>query len=255
MRQLSEKQIAANRANAKKSTGPRTPEGKARSSQNATRHGITAQTLIMTDEDRKAYNAFLAAMMTDLAPIGAMETFLAQSVAEEAWRLNHARAQCNNLVAIGHFDGTADLYTTDHAEIHTAVTAAATTRDQAANLERLSLYMQRIHNSFQKHRADLRKLQDERKAKREAELEDARALSQLAKLKHLPYEPQQDGFDFSNDEIDRAIERHHRRRLASGEDFTYWREMSGLYRLQNNPKVIEMRPKAELSEPELPLAG
>jgi hypothetical protein len=255
MRHLSEKQIAANRANAKKSTGPRTPQGKTRSSQNATRHGITAQTLIMTDEDRKAYDAFLAAMMTDLAPVGAMETFLAQSVAEEAWRLNHARAQCNNLIAIGHFDGTADLFDTDHPEIHTAVTAAAVTRDQAEKLERLSLYTQRIHNSFQKYRADLRKLQDERKAKREAELEDARVLSQLSKLKHLPYEPQQDGFDFSNEEIDHAIERHYRRRLAGGEDFTYWREMSGLYRLPNNPKVVEMRPKTSLLEPELPLAS
>jgi hypothetical protein len=184
-----------------------------------------------------------------------METFLAGSVAEEAWRLNHVRAQCNNLIAIGHFDGTADLFDTDHPEIHTAVTAAAVTRDQAEKLERLSLYQQRIHNSFQKHRADLRKLQDERKAKHEAALTEARQLSQLSKLKHLPYEPQQDGFVFSNEEIDRATERHHRSRLARGEDFTYCREMSGLYRLPNNPKVVEIRPKTSPLEPELPLAS
>ncbi len=255
MRQLSEKQLAANRANAKKSTGPRTPEGKARSSQNARRHGVTAQTLIMTEEDRKAYHAFFVEMMADLAPVGAMETFLAQSVAQEAWRLDHVRAQCNNLIAIGHFDGTADLYNTDHAEIHTAVTAAAVTRDQAEKLERLSLYQQRIHSAFQKHNADLKKLQAERKAKREAGLNEARQLSQLSKLRHLPYEPQLDGFDFSNEEIDRATERHHRGRLARGEDFTYWREMSGLYRLPNNPKVVEIRPKNSPLEPELPLAS
>ena len=41
---ISEKQLTANRANAARSTGPRSPEGKARSAQNSRKHGFTAST-------------------------------------------------------------------------------------------------------------------------------------------------------------------------------------------------------------------
>ena len=47
---LSPEQLAANRANAQKSTGPRTPEGKSKSRLNAFRHGITAQVIVMPPE-------------------------------------------------------------------------------------------------------------------------------------------------------------------------------------------------------------
>ena len=49
-------QRKANRQNAKKSTGPRTPEGKARSSQNALKHGLLARDAVMADEDPAEYD-------------------------------------------------------------------------------------------------------------------------------------------------------------------------------------------------------
>ena len=54
-RQLSEAQLAANRANAQKSTGPRTEEGKAASSQNAVKHGLYAYTDVLEGETREAF--------------------------------------------------------------------------------------------------------------------------------------------------------------------------------------------------------
>ena len=51
----SDRQIAANRANAQRSTGPRTPNGKTRAAQNALKHGLTATTPVLPDEDPEAF--------------------------------------------------------------------------------------------------------------------------------------------------------------------------------------------------------
>ena len=56
------KQVAANRANARKSIGPTTDEGEQRSRCNAVRHGLTAETVIAALEDADDYNAFEAAI-------------------------------------------------------------------------------------------------------------------------------------------------------------------------------------------------
>src|SRR5580698_10766386 len=76
--------------------GPSTPEAKDRVKYNALRHGFTGQVLIMTPEEHEKFAAFVKGMMTDLAPLGTHETFLANSMAEEAWRLNQIRARCTN---------------------------------------------------------------------------------------------------------------------------------------------------------------
>jgi hypothetical protein len=59
------KQIEANRRNARKSTGPRSEEGKQHSRRNAARHGLTAETVIGTLEDIEDYKGFEAAIVAD----------------------------------------------------------------------------------------------------------------------------------------------------------------------------------------------
>jgi hypothetical protein len=67
------KQIAANRCNASKSTGPRTEEGKRRSRRNAVRHGLAAETVIGALEDAEDYQAFEAAITADYDAQSAVE--------------------------------------------------------------------------------------------------------------------------------------------------------------------------------------
>ena len=87
-----ERQIAANRKNARKSTGPRSEAGKHRSRDNAFRHGLTAGRLIPRCEDGDEYRAFEAAVTAEFAPRTVIQFELAQRLALLLWRLRRATA-------------------------------------------------------------------------------------------------------------------------------------------------------------------
>jgi len=215
---LSDKQLAANRANAQLSTGPKSEEGKRRSSLNARRHNLTGQVTAMPEEDRIAHDTFSEALIKSMAPEGALELQLAQRIATDSWRLNRSSAVEDNLFALGFTDHANDI-DVDHPELHAALTAARTFTREAKNIELLTLYEQRINRSLQKNLALLQQLQATRKAERKAEMEQASKLLQLNERKGLSYEPAKDGFVFSNDQIHAAIDRERRLEQAQHSDF------------------------------------
>jgi len=83
----SERQIEANRQNAQRSTGPRTPEGKAKVAMNALKHGLTADRIVLANEDPEEFDAFRSAMLAALDPQDAVDEVLAERVVVNAWRL------------------------------------------------------------------------------------------------------------------------------------------------------------------------
>ena len=82
-----ESQRKANRQNAKKSTGPRTEEGKARSSQNGLKHGLLARDAVMADEDPAEYDRQLQQLEENIFPKNAIEFALVRQIADAEWRL------------------------------------------------------------------------------------------------------------------------------------------------------------------------
>ena len=88
---LSPARAEASRKNGARSRGPKTPQGKARASRNALKHGLCAgHHVVVEGESAEAFAAFEAALVADLAPAGALQMLLAGRIARAAWRLERA---------------------------------------------------------------------------------------------------------------------------------------------------------------------
>jgi hypothetical protein len=83
----SQKQIDANRRNALKSTGPKTEEGKAQSSMNALRHGLTAAQAVLPHENEDDYEKLRDGMLESYAPENPAELAIVEELVNANWRL------------------------------------------------------------------------------------------------------------------------------------------------------------------------
>ena len=81
-------QLAANRANAQHSTGPRTITGRSRISLNAVKTGLTGETVVLSEEEGERYRALLGKYQNEFQPVGVRESELVQSLIDLRWRLN-----------------------------------------------------------------------------------------------------------------------------------------------------------------------
>ena len=82
-----EAQIIANRRNAKKSTGPFTPKGKAIASQNSFKHGLFARQALINSENKADFDLYREQFLSELAPESPMESMLAERIVVLSWRL------------------------------------------------------------------------------------------------------------------------------------------------------------------------
>jgi hypothetical protein len=199
------------------STGPRTEEGKQRSALNALRHGLTGRTVVMPYEDMDQYHIFCRRLFQTLAPETPLEEQYAQTFCDTQWRLNRARSLEDAMLSLGHSEEAGEIET-EHAQVHAVLTAARVFRDDNKSFLNLSLYEQRLQRTLEKSLRELKALQAERKAQRQAELDAAVAERNLLKMKvkhgnhHIQTEtePITRQFVFSTAEIEAEARRQFR---------------------------------------------
>jgi hypothetical protein len=133
----------------------------------------------------------------------------------------------------------------ERREIHIALADARTFQNQANQFQLLTIYEQRINRNLQRNLKQLYELQAERKAQREEALEEAQLLAQLNLSRGLPYDPaadfEQNGFVFSNVEINRAIDRNNRLQAASESEREARELKKEAGRAQSRPKPFAAR--------------
>jgi hypothetical protein len=191
-------QISANQANAQLSTGPRTEEGKKRSSLNALKSGLTGRTVLLPGEDASAYKAHCEAFLAGFNPVGEEETALVQLFADTRWRLDRCSVLETNLFALGQVEFQ-DLFPEELPLGRQALIQAHTFRAYQRDFRNLSTQEGRLQRTFQRELDKLHALQAER---HQQEIQDMQKLRKTAtaylaaKKENKPFDPARNGFEF-----------------------------------------------------------
>jgi hypothetical protein len=202
-----------NRKNSQHSTGPKTETGKKRSSLNALRHGLTGQIVVMPTEDLDAYQSHLKSFAGEYTPKGATESHLVQALADASWRLNRVAALETNLLTLGIASG-ANPFSDSPQQIQDAMSIVAALESQSKALSNLSLHSQRLSRQFERTVAQLRDLQKTRRAQEKNDADNLLDILEMYESKGETYDPSEDGFVFSEDELDDAVRARNRERLT-----------------------------------------
>jgi len=150
------KQRAASRANAQKSTGPRTAEGKAASRFNAVKHGIFAASQIMFEEKADDLAELAAEYHDHYQPATPQERFLVDELIHNEWRLRRLRRVEADL-----WDVAGKFFLAENADAATCSAADAFARGETT-FDRLQRIVNSCERSYHRSARELQRLQSER---------------------------------------------------------------------------------------------
>jgi hypothetical protein len=165
---VSERRLAANRANAQKSTGPKTPEGKANSSLNAVKTALTGQTVLLPSDEVKAYEEHVECYRQELDPQTPLQEEIVQTLADLQWRLQRIPTLQSGSLALARRRLDPDLFADELDPAVRAVLLEAHVHELAEKpLQNLHRQETRLRNEYRKQRQaleDLRQNQAQRRA-------------------------------------------------------------------------------------------
>ncbi len=202
---VSNRKLAANRANAQLSSGPTTSGGKAKSCLNAVKTALTGRTVLLPADDAAAYEQHVLAYTKELRPLTQRECDLVQSIADTAWRLKRIPALEMAIYAQGRIQ-FAESFDNHDAALRPSMIELHTYLTYEKQLRNLQLQEARLARRYEKDTAELRKMQQERDQREGVDLDVAAKLYLAAKHDHQPFNPADRGFEFSIEDIESYLE-------------------------------------------------
>ena len=154
-------QQQANKQNAKHSTGPRTAEGKQRSSRNALKHGLCALDPLIPGEDPEAFQEHFCEIELDLKPATAIESNLVEQIADVSWRLKRL-SRIEAAVITAFYDATAEQPLNQGNDTDQLLGTALAHDNRLAALNRLSRYEAQLSRRYHRALKEFRDLRKER---------------------------------------------------------------------------------------------
>jgi hypothetical protein len=166
---ISAGKLAANQANAQLSTGPRTEEGKARSSRNATKHGLFSRQLLVAGEDPAALAMFRESVLRRLSPRDMLELQVVEQYVASSWRLRRIQAAEHEAyldeaetMKLELQESLGEIGSKDLPQPSVGLLTWRMLKDGSnSTLERLSRHQQRLWNQMQRCLQQLREMQKE----------------------------------------------------------------------------------------------
>ncbi|MBV8892634.1 MAG: hypothetical protein JO138_10280 [Acidobacteriaceae bacterium] len=201
-------QIKANRENAKLSTGAKSESGKAKSSLNAVKTGLTGRTVLLPGEDAEAYQEHVASFFDRWKPEADDQRNLVQSLADTEWRLLRIPALEMGIYALGRLEFAAEFAKEDEA-VRKHLIEAKIFLTYRKDLNNLSIQESRLRRQREKDIEALRTLKEQHRQAVKGRLNKAASLY-IAAVKegtNHEFDLGQFGFEFSIEQIEvRALE-------------------------------------------------
>ncbi len=199
----SDRQIAANQANAQLSTGPQSETGKSKSCLNAVKTGLTGHTVLLPSDDAALYAVHLAQIVKRYAPAGEEEEGLVQSLADTEWRLQRIPGLETGIYALGRLE-LAELFVNEPEDVRKRLLDSKILLTYQRQLNNLSIQENRLRRMREKDLARLLELQETRRRQTQERL-DAAARKYIVAVHddtYRDFDLSRFGFEFSEAQIE-----------------------------------------------------